>query len=132
MTFILQPPSKPGADTPAVEGDVWHTLRNNIWMTEPFRLDTNYALYRWNSTRPFMDYDLVNAEVSRRTAAGGHLLLGTPHFQAGSFAEAARARDARLAAGSPGLTAEFQSRTSTTVPPERPPIAARLNSVLPT
>ena len=103
MTFILQPPSKPGADTPVVEGDVWHTLRNNIWMTEPFRLDTNYALYRWNSTRPFMDYDLVNAEVSRRTAAGGHLLLGTPHFQAGSFAEASRARDARLAAGSPGI-----------------------------
>jgi hypothetical protein len=103
ITFILQPPSRPGSGMPAVEGDAWHMLRNNIWVTEPFRLGTNYALYRWGSARPFMDYDLVNGGVLRPTAAGGHLLLGTPNFQAGSFAEAARVRDARLAAGSPGI-----------------------------
>ena len=102
-TFIVQPPSRPGTGTPPVEGDVWLTLRNNIWMTEPFRLPDNYAIYRWGSTRPFLDYDLVNGPVVNAAAGGSHLLRGTPIFQAGSFDAASRARDARLAAGSPGI-----------------------------
>jgi len=105
MTFVLQPPSKPGSGAPAVEGDAWLTLRNNIWVTEPFRLQENWALHRWGSTRPFMDHDLVNGAVSSPAAAGPRLLRGLPVFQAGSFAEAARARDARLAPGSPGIDA---------------------------
>jgi len=103
MTFVLQSPSKPGTGAPAAEGDAWLTLRNNIWVTEPFRLKENRALHRWGSTRPFMDFDLVNGAVSNAAAGGPHLIAGLPVFQAGSFADAARVRDARLTAGSPGI-----------------------------
>lgn len=103
MTFVLQPPSLPGKATPVVEGDVWHIFRNNIWMTEPFRFGTNYALYRWNSTRHFMDYDLLNGAIHHPASAGPRVITGRPQFQAGTFTSSSKARDARLAAGSLGI-----------------------------